>query len=510
MNKQVWMAAVAAGALTLIACGGEDSAPPPVSSVPSPTPTPSPSGPYTGQLYLGSMRFTTQPDAFVGELPFLTTAATSHAVLDVNSDGFLDIVFAFWSGLGPDEWGQNVGDRVTPNKLAIFINQGGRQFVDQTDTYLTGGADLGGATRKVEKVDLNRDGKLDLVFAVNREDGRSGDPVAFSSAQSAALISRGNGYQIFKFGDPDWNHNVVVGELLGKAFVATSGFVGAESSYYGFTFENDGFSRRFQFPFQVSPNTARFISDGTSGETNILIQTQSFPNLLGVEAWKLSAGIWSKVSQVDNPFEYIKDVNFTTYNGTDQSIVPVFKVGDEYIIGGGGFAITESRFIRLSPPSSPLFMAKMELPIIPNFDEVATQSVRQDDLIGRNKIVFYEYDGVSLNFKDVTIDGELRNINFNFMSAIDINRDGFEDIVVLPYTIEGAPVFYINNSGEKFIRQDINIQNFFRYHRDTATPIIADFDNDGIYDIVTVPANGNDIGKGRAMTDYLYYKGSQN
>jgi hypothetical protein len=61
----------------------------------------------------------------------------------------------------------------------------------------------------------------------------------------------------------------------------------------------------------------------------------------------------------------------------------------------------------------------------------------------------------------------------------------------------------MNNSGEKFIRQDINMQNFFRYHRDTATPIIADFDNDGIFDIVTVPANGNDIGKGRAMTDYL-------
>jgi hypothetical protein len=510
MNKQLWMAVVAAGALIVSGCGGEDSAPSPVSSAPSPTPTPSPSGPYTGQLDLGSMRFTKQPDAFVGELPFLTTAATSHAVLDVNSDGFLDIVFAFWSGLGPDEWGQHVGDRVTPNKLAIFINQGGRQFIDQTDTFLRGGADLGGATRKVEKVDLNGDGKLDLVFAVNREDGRSGDPVAFSSAQSAALISRGDGYQIFKFGDPDWNHNVVVGQLLGKPFVATSGFVGAQSSYYGFTFQNDSFSRSFQFPFQISPNTARFISDSASGDTSILIQTQSFPNLLGVEAWRLSAGTWRKVSQVDNPFEYVKDVNFTTYNGTDQSIVPVFKVGDEYIIGGGGFAITESRLISLSPSSSSLFMAKMELPIIPNFDVAATQSVRQDDLIGRNKIVFYEYDGDSLQFNDVKIDGELQNLNFNFMSVIDINRDGFLDIVILPYTIEGAPVLYMNNSGEKFIRQDINMQNFFRYHRDTATPIIADFDNDGIFDIVTVPANGNDIGKGRAMTDYLYYKGSRN
>lgn len=504
------MAAVAAGALTVSGCGGEDSAPPPASSAPSPTPTPSPSGPYTGQLELGGMRFTRQPDAFVGELPFLTTGATSHAVLDVNSDGFLDIVFAFWSGLGPDEFGKNVGDRETPNKLAVFINQNGRQFVDKTDEYVSGGTDLGGATRKVEKVDLNGDGKLDLVFAVNREDGRSGDPVAFSSAQSAALISKDDGYEIIKFGDPDWNHNVVVGEKLGKPFVVTSGFVGSVSSYYGFTFQNGGFVRSFQFPFQVSPNTARFISDGTSDDTNILIQTQSFPNLLGVEAWRLSGGAWSKVSQVDNPFQYVKDVNFTTYNGTDQSIVPVFKAGDDYIVGGGGFSITESRFIKLSNSSSPLFMAKMELPIIPNFNEATTQNVRQDDLIGRNKIVFYEYDRGSLNFRNVPIDGELQGLNFNFMSVMDINRDGFMDIIVLPYSIDGAPIIYLNVSGERFVRQGINVENFFKYHRDTATPIIADFDNDGIFDIVTVPANGNDIGKGKAMTDYLYYKGSRN
>lgn len=504
------MAAVAATALALSGCGGEDSAPPPVSSAPSPTPSPSPSGPYTGRLDLGSMRFTRQPNAFVGELPFLTTATTSHAVLDVNADGFLDIVFAFWSGLGPDEWGKNVGDRVTPNKLAIFINQGGRQFVDQTDTHLKGGADLGGATRKVEKVDLNGDGKFDLVFAVNREDGRSGDPVAFSSAQSAALISRDDGYQIFKFGDADWNHNVVVGKQLGKPFVVTSGFVGSNSSYFGFTFQNGSFVRSFQFPFQVSPNTARFISDGASDDTNILIQTQSFPNLLGVEAWRLSGGTWSKVSQVDNPFQYVKDVNFTTYNGADQSIVPVFKAGNNYIIGGGGFSITESRFINLSNSDSPLFMAKMELPIIPNFNEATTRDVRQDDLVGRNKIVFYEYDRGSLNFKSVPIDGELQELNFNFMSTIDIDRDGFTDIIVFPYSLDGAPIIYRNFSGEKFVRQNINSENFFRYHRDTATPIIADFDNDGIFDVVTVPANGNDIGKGRAMSDYLYYKGSLN
>jgi hypothetical protein len=43
MNKQVWMAAVAAGALAVSGCGGEDSAPPPVSSAPSPTQTPTPS-----------------------------------------------------------------------------------------------------------------------------------------------------------------------------------------------------------------------------------------------------------------------------------------------------------------------------------------------------------------------------------------------------------------------------------------------------------------------------------
>lgn len=516
MKQHGWTVALVSGLLALSGCGGGSSSSdtnliqiPTLSPPQTPTPAPTPTGPYMGVLDLTSLRFTKQASSFVGELPYMQTATTSHAVIDVNGDGFLDIVFAFWTGLGPNEWGANVGDRPTPNKIAIFINEQGRQFVDRTDTYLIGGNDLGGATRKVEKVDLNGDGRLDLVFAVNREDGRSGSPGEFNSSQSAALISQERGYQIYKFGERDWHHNVVTGKLSAQTFVIASGFVGSAASVSAFGFAGGQLTKLFQLPFQISPNTAKFASDGAGDDTNILIQTQIYPNLLGIEAWVRRNGAWSKFGQVDNPFEFVKNVEFITYNG-DKGTVPVYKAGDNYILGGGGFAITESRLIKVVKDGPSLFLAKMETPIIPNFNASTTILVKQDDLIGQNRFVFYDYTGGSLSVKNISVIGEKRDLNYNFISVFDIDRDGFEDIVKYPYSRNGSPVIYRNNGAGGFSYQAIQDSSFFQYHRDTATPIIGDFNNDGYFDIVTIPANGNDLSKGRSMADYLYYTGSRN
>ncbi len=509
--KNSTLLAAAIMPLALAACGGgttEDPRPP-VTLLPSPQPTPAPSGPYTGPLDLNSLQFVRQPEAFLGQLPFDTTGTTSHAVLDVNSDGFLDIVFAFWTGVGPAEWGQNVGDRETPNRLAVFINQQGRQFADMTQIYVSGGTDLGGATRKAEPVDINRDGKIDLVFAVNREDGRSGSPLEFNTSQSSALISQGDFYRIFRFGDRDWHHNVVTGQFNSRPFVVTAGFAGSSAAYTGYSFEEGQFFRAFSLPFQVSANTARFFSDDVSGDSNILVQTQNYPNLLGVELWVKNNGLWQKSGQVDNPFQYVKDVRFVSYNGDDKSFVPVYKVEDQYILGGGGFAITESRFVKLNDDGPIVFAVKMETPIIPNFSINSTEFIRQDILIHQNRIIFYEFNQNSIVKKNITVNGEIREVNYNFMSVQDINRDGLQDIIVHPYSLSGSPIIYQNTGQNSFSYQPLNDQNFFRYNRDTATPIIADFNNDGIFDIVTIPANGNDQRNGRSMVDFIYYIGSR-
>ena len=53
--------------------------------------------------------------------------------------------------------------------------------------------------------------------------------------------------------------------------------------WVGFYFKNGNFSEDVAFPFSLSPNTFTFFSSNGSQDTDLLIQTQLFPNLLGVE-----------------------------------------------------------------------------------------------------------------------------------------------------------------------------------------------------------------------------------
>jgi hypothetical protein len=453
------------------------------------------------------MVFSQQEQGFVGELPFDATGSQVHAVLDINGDGFLDIVFAFWGGLNPSENGTNVGDRPVPNEIAIFINQDGDHFSDLTSDYLSGETDIGGATRKVEIVDLNEDGKMDLVFTVNREDGRSGDPLEFVSSQSAALLSDADQYRIVKFGPPDWFHNTAVGTLDGSPFVINSGFAGSAADRIGFGFVAGAISQVVEFPFRLSPNTAKFLSSIPGGDSDLLVQTQQFPNLLGLEAWVRTGSDWSLTSQIDNPYTFVKNVRFVNFNETITDNVPIFHTGTDFILGGGGFAITESKQINLGNSPALNLLVKFEAPIVPNFSVDLTEEIRADELIANNQIILMTVTNGILTSSPITIDGEFNDLNYSFFSARDIDRDGLEDIIVFPYTFDGAPVVYLNQGAGGFDYQPLNTTSFFQYHRDAANSTVADFDNDGIFDIVTWPANGNDLAKGRSMEDFIYYKG---
>lgn len=235
--------------------------------------------------YGESLTYEYIPDAFKGQLPYLQTAATCFADIDVNGDGFKDLVIAFWTGQSSENWGKNVGDIPTPDRLAIFINKDGKYFEDRTAEFLDGSNVLGGASRKVEKVDLNGDGKEDLIFAMNREDGRDSNQWDYNTSFMAALVSQGNKYKIFNFGVKDWYHSVGSGVINNQLFVTGGGFTGASAGQGGFVFADGKFSETIKLGFDISPNTFLFFNPEGKSNTNFLIQTQAHPNYLGVEGW---------------------------------------------------------------------------------------------------------------------------------------------------------------------------------------------------------------------------------
>jgi hypothetical protein len=462
--------------------------------------------------YEDNITFRYIPNSFNGVLPYIQTSANLYASVDINSDGYKDIVFAFWTMQSPETFGKNVGDTPTPDKVAIFINRKGEGFVDETSTYLLGNPALGGTARKVELTDINGDGKTDLIFAVNREDGRSGDPWQFNTAFLSAMVSEGDKYKIYNFGDKDWYHSVGYGVFGGRTFAAGAGFTGTSSDQGGFYFKNGNFSEDVAFPFSLSPNTFTFFSSNGSQDTDLLIQTQLFPNLLGVEGWAYSNGSWVSAGKIDNPFEFVKNVTFITYSGDRAEGVPVYKIGDDYMVGGGGFAISESSIIDLNKDGLKSVIMKMELPIVKGFDPLKTILVDQTDgetvVPGMKLIAFTVENGIikSINLK---IDGEIieRN-NANILNVQDYNRDGYDDIILSNFSFDGIPLVYLNNRDGSFYIHSADVDNEFAYHNSGAAGLFDDFNNDGILDLITLPTAANDSGKGFSMVDYRYYVAS--
>jgi Ca2+-binding RTX toxin-like protein len=103
-------------------------------------------------------------------LPHPTHLATTHSTyeiqpLDINHDGLQDLLIAYQNSVSLGGW-----------ELQILINEGGRQFSDQTEIYLPAESDQWGGLPKSESPesqywiqflrisDLNNDGRLDFAL----------------------------------------------------------------------------------------------------------------------------------------------------------------------------------------------------------------------------------------------------------------------------------------------------------------------------------------------------------
>jgi hypothetical protein len=102
------------------------------------------------------------------------------SALDLDGDGRKDLAIHGWC----NQWGLPAGfDGPTPDAFHAYLN---RQTGFEPGNRTVFGRDsmsLGGASRKVSVADLNGDGRLDLAYAINREDGRPiGDNVGVAAA----------------------------------------------------------------------------------------------------------------------------------------------------------------------------------------------------------------------------------------------------------------------------------------------------------------------------------------
>lgn len=450
--------------------------------------------------------FVEVPNALRIENPYVGTGV-NLAIVDINGDGRDDIVVHQMGAASSDT--NNVGNIPCKNVVKIYIMQPDNTFSDQTVSYLQGN-DLGACSRKVKVADVNGDKKLDVIYALNQEDGRSQINSHDMNAQNAVLLSNGNTYTIKKFGQPSWYHSVGVGyDQNDRVYVTGAGYTGRDVTAYYFDHPTLLGSSPHNIS-NLSPNAFElFTNSKTKKHTNLLLQTSNtYPYYTTAEGFVQSnSGMWVKVGQITfMPLHSIASA--IGWAGGPAGDTPVYKYKDYYLTFAG---MSETCQIKLKPDSDPVVLFSVGGASIPNY--TAGSVIKQTDL--SVSVGFFKAATIINNeVKEVpiTIENEQPEYNSNFFDCKDVNGDGYDDIVRYPFTSSGLPLIYINNKNNGFTYYGTNnLPNkptgWNTGLAKSASSVLHDFDKDGFMDLLVFGAQ--DLPKNMPNITYKFYRGQR-
>lgn len=445
--------------------------------------------------------------------PYLHTSTVGIVTIDINGDGLDDLIvpqFQSQSGIGIAMTAN------CNNRVSVFIMQPDKTFVDQTTMYLNTN-DLGACVRKAQVADINGDGRPDVVYATNNEDGRLQVALAKNQyAQLTAIVSTGSVYKVVKFGPLCWYHSVGVGyDINGKAYVTGNGFGMCNSSVYYFDTNATTFIAApvSNGSAAIAANTFQLMSSNKNKKyTDVLIQpylsTVTYTRVEGYQ--KNASGQYMSVGTVDLLPTISIAANFTRYTGETQQTTVLISTYKGINFTGG---IAESCQLRITPDSNPVAVFSISGKVVPGTIENG-MSIVENNL----KTFVAVFKAVSivngvLTEIPLNIDNEQTNDNGNFFDCKDVNGDGYEDIVRYPYNVDGLPWIYLNNKAGGFTyygKSNLPIITKLGWENGSpnasGTSLINDFDHDGYADILLYPF-GSSVAN--SFIKYRFFRGQK-
>lgn len=420
--------------------------------------------------------------------------------IDLNLDSYNDLIVHYWCG--PKTRGL-YKDSPTPDAIVAFINNRNNTFsIANNEVFGQKKLSLEAASRKVVKADFNGDGYLDILFALNREDGRaqSGDEAASSNeAPQSIILSNGNGtYSIADLGFNEWAHAVDTPLLpSGKFDAVISGF--RSSTVTGLRYDGQSFQLINDYANPGGPtnrfgaSTLRFFPEYATGLGSTLAISDSGDCGIQVNLSSFSkeSGEWLFTDKTDFNCRNIPN-SYESYTGELGDLPLVTINGQDYT--GGGFGNEESCALKLSPGDAPVAIVQFSAqPIEGNYIDGVVY--KQAELPIQNRLNVFEVSNLGLALKADVIINEDVDARYRLDACRDINNDGYDDIVLLQNSGSGGeqtntrdkPIVFLNDKQNHLVRYDldgipqIDSANNFNYE---IHGFLADLNGDLIEDLI--------------------------
>jgi hypothetical protein len=429
--------------------------------------------------------------------------------VQINNDSQDDFIVHYWCDA--EEFGVDRDDP-TPDALVALVSQPDSTY--QPSNLSVFGEDypkLGGASRKYVRGDLNGDGRDDFAFAMNWEDGRSGQDPTTNATRPSVILSEPDGrYSVYRLGVPEWGHAVeMVSNSLGGKDVVFEGFVpGIGSQAYRYIdgqwivvrdeYQDNSPNNSWATSFRAVPGAS-----GQESQTIVAAASKSDGSGSGLEAFTRSTGgLWEVTGDWFLDVEFT--VNLITWQKTEGTAQVIRLNGQQYFSG----AVADMCLMKPldNAEGNPLLVAKISAAEYTDGnviyeDVVYEQSVNTSPV---NVMAFFELDQGTLTEIPSPIKGEEPNNNFNFFECRDINNDGYADLTVFPFSQPwndlrtkeaGKPIFYVNDQQGNLVNLDISeLPGHSAGEQFSLQSTISDVNQDGHIDVILFGLTAADQG----------------
>lgn len=423
--------------------------------------------------------------------------------IKLNNDNIQDFIAHYWCDISQELWGTDQ-DQSTPDLIIAYLSDESGWYDGSFEIFGEEYPKLGGASRNYALGDINNDGKVDIAFAMNQEDGRSHSDWTTARTKPAAIISANDKYKIINIGEPEWGHSVeMVDNEFGFKDVLFAGFTGI--GLQAFRWEID----KFNNVTRLYPPSHYFDEDGNMSETgsnawatemeangNLIVATDNL-----VDGSEKGFSIWEKDSQN----LWIKKDSFFTKRAfqiswiswqEDLSYVDVFEIDGRYIVD---YTPQTMCFLNnFSENDEGIYTVALYSGGEYKYGDIDPENTyNQDDFNVLQFVKLYKYESKKITELEKKIIGVNEEIFANFISCNDINNDGFSELVrnvfsrehgySTPWLRGGAPEVFINNKLNELENYELTTGFSFpghRYEQNSMQGFMDDINDDGITDIV--------------------------